>query len=784
MRRIKKVLPLLLAMLISISMFAQNGAKLDEGELFAGSGYNAIIPLHWVETGDPTEYHIFRKEGTGDFTQIATVATGMFSSANYIDENVTAGTEYTYIIKDQDDVGMTNEYAATCNNTGHSVTIPGWNTTEPTIDGVISSGEWDDAVEIDITNNVRIYTANHWSANTFAYMKVANDKLYIAVKDYNSPTLEQNDQVMMFFDYNNDGLWTESDNDQRYYGLWLENGSGDLMTERTSLTGVYPDVSFGSGEYQPSELSGWVTEGTGYTAFEFAYDITGSYLEGHTDNFAMLLQALIYEGGESQGLSGLFSPGGIWKAPSTFFSCTVQYDADEEAPEVISVDGTTAITNNEMQITLNISDESEIQTVYGTYSIDGGANQNLTMTASKGNYGYIGTIPAESTDISGILNFYLEDIHGNSTTTTANYPIEWQTDDEAPIISPISTPNIATETNIPLITTEVTDNLAGVSEVILFYTINDGTEQSIAMSFIDNIYTASLPDQTKGTTATYYISATDNADNNSISETFTINWYDGDWYGHITGQNTGNNFGSTGEMTMGIVLELDDFEGKINKLAYMVPEYFTPPFSWKIVELNGNGSSIEWTDNVLVPEQTVTGELVYNASNWTEIDVTTDENITGTVGLVIELEADSYWGRDASSTEGISWFKESSSGSWVQLGVGSWSDYPGDWTLKAHLYNAEGAGIEKVFGNKLISYNYPNPCSNYTNIYFENAKFSNVTITIFDINGKEVTVLLNSSLQKGNYSINFNTQSLPAGTYFYNIIIDNETSTKKITVVK
>ncbi len=227
-------------------MFAQNGAKLDAGELFAGSGYNAIIPLQWEEAGDPTEYHVFRKEGVEVFTQIAVVPTGSFSSASYIDENVTAGTEYTYIIKDQDDTGMTNEYSATCNNTGHSVTIPGWNTTEPTIDGVISGGEWDDAVQIDITNYVRIFTTNYWSANTYAYMKVANNKLYIAVKDYNSPTLEQNDQVMMLFDYNNDGLWTSNDHDQRYYGVWLSGGVDDLLMERGEITGTYPNISWGS----------------------------------------------------------------------------------------------------------------------------------------------------------------------------------------------------------------------------------------------------------------------------------------------------------------------------------------------------------------------------------------------------------------------------------------------------------------------------------------------------------------------------------------------------------
>ncbi len=777
-----KVLFLFLTMLISASIFAQDGEKLSEGELYAGSGYNAIVPLHWEESGDPTEYHVFRKEGTSDFTQIAVVETGFFSSASFIDENVTAGIEYTYIIKDQNDVDMTNQHSATCNNTGHSVTIPGWNTITPTVDGIMNAGEWDDAIEIDITNLARIYTTNTWTSNTYAYLKVANDKLFIAIKDYNSPTLEQNDQIMMFFDYNNDGLWTGADHDQRYLGVWLTGGTPDLYMERTEITGTYPNTSFGSGTMQPPEFTGWATEGTGYTSFEFAYDITGSYLEGHTDNFAMLLQSLIYEGGESQGLSALYSPGGIWRAPSTFFNCTVQYDADTEAPQVEAVEGTTAITGNDMPIILSISDQSDIQSVSGAYSIDGGTAQNLTMTASKGTFGYTGTIPAELTGVTGTINFYLEDVHGNNTTTT-DYTIEWQTDDTPPVITPISTPTIATPTNIPVITAEITDDLAGIESVTLYYTVGGQTQQSLAMSFIDDVYTAQLPDQAIDAGVTYYIYANDNSDNNATSDVFTIVWYNGNWYGHIQGQNTGNNFGSIENFTMGLLLELGNFSGKINKLAYMIPEFFNPPFNWKVVEVNIDGSDVEWTENVLIPEQTVTEQLLYNASSWTEVDVESDVYLTGTVGLVIETQADSYWGRDANSTAGISWFIDSNTGEWAQLGVGYWASFQGDWTLKAHLYDENLAGVEKIVGNEGMRI-YPNPAADYAIINFNLLTNQHVNIELLDINGKIIRKIASSNFSEGNYSLQINTSDLVGGIYFIKNTVGKTVSTKRFIVTK
>ena len=768
---------LAILLLISVAGFSQNGQKLDPGELSAGSGFNAIIPLHWEKLGNPTEYHVFRKSDGNEFEQIATVPTGTFSSASYIDENISAAIEYTYIIKDQNNDDMTNESAATCNNTGYSITIPGWNTTTPTIDGELSSGEWDDAIEIDITNTARIYASTPLVANTYAYLKVADDKLFIAIKDFNSPTLEQNDQVMMFFDYNNDGLWSTSDSDQRYMGVYLD--IPDFMRMRTPLFGEYPNVTFGATEYDPPEMQAEVAAGDDFVSYEFSFEISTSYLAGHTDNFGLLLQTMAYESGESIGLTGLFPPGAIWRAPTTFTNCTVQFDADQEPPEVISIEGNTTIANEEMNIIINISDQSNIQTVNGFYSIDGGEIQDLVMTPSKGVFGYTGTIPAVSEAATGWVDFYLEDVYNNSATS-ANYTIEWIGDDLPPVITLISAPTISSNGNIPTVSADVTDDLSGVESVTLFYTIDGQAEQSVSMNYINEIYIADLPDQVAGTYATYYITAIDNSENSSQSETIAIQWYFGDWFGHILGQNTGNNFGSIENMTLGVLLEIGDFEGKINKLAYMIPEYFNPPFNWKVVEVNINGNDVEWTDNVIVPIQYVTEELIYNASTWTEINVETDEYITGTVGLVVNMNAGSYWGRDENSTAEISWFIDSS-GEWVQLGKGYWSAFPGDWNLKAHLYNESGVGIEKIAGQNNMTI-FPNPATDFITVTFISQTEKSVEIELFDVTGKVINKVSTENYNRGDNTIEINTSNLPSGIYFIKKISENSSESKRFIV--
>ena len=74
-------------------------------------------------------------------------------------------------------------------------------------------------------------------------------------------------------------------------------------------------------------------------------------------------------------------------------------------------------------------------------------------------------------------------------------------------------------------------------------------------------------------------------------------------------------------------------------------------------DINITGKDIIWTNTELCPPQTINTEMVANASTWTEIDVTFDVNLTGTIGLVLELPNTperNYWGRNETGTDEIS----------------------------------------------------------------------------------------------------------------------------------
>jgi hypothetical protein len=89
-----------------------------------------------------------------------------------------------------------------------------------------------------------------------------------------------------------------------------------------------------------------------------------------------------------------------------------------------------------------------------------------------------------------------------------------------------------------------------------------------------------------------------------------------------------------------------------------------------------------------------------------------------------------------------------------------------------------------------LSQNYPNPFNPETKINFGLPFGSDVKLSIFDISGKEIVVIINSSLNAGQYNVNFNAKDLSSGTYFYRITaisrsgIESFIMTKKMLVLK
>lgn len=83
-----------------------------------------------------------------------------------------------------------------------------------------------------------------------------------------------------------------------------------------------------------------------------------------------------------------------------------------------------------------------------------------------------------------------------------------------------------------------------------------------------------------------------------------------------------------------------------------------------------------------------------------------------------------------------------------------------------------------------IFQNYPNPFNPSTNIKFDIPKSSVTKLTVFNITGKELGVLLNEKLEAGSYEYNWNASQYSSGVYFYRVESGNFTATKRMLLIK
>ena len=88
----------------------------------------------------------------------------------------------------------------------------------------------------------------------------------------------------------------------------------------------------------------------------------------------------------------------------------------------------------------------------------------------------------------------------------------------------------------------------------------------------------------------------------------------------------------------------------------------------------------------------------------------------------------------------------------------------------------QGKGL--VQGFELLG-NYPNPFNASTVIRFNLAEPGHVNLTVFDLLGRKISVLLDRNLEINTHQVIFNADNLPAGTYFYRLTVDGQKSTVK-----
>ena len=86
--------------------------------------------------------------------------------------------------------------------------------------------------------------------------------------------------------------------------------------------------------------------------------------------------------------------------------------------------------------------------------------------------------------------------------------------------------------------------------------------------------------------------------------------------------------------------------------------------------------------------------------------------------------------------------------------------------------------------NVSLGRNYPNPFNPGTTITYEVSVAGHARLSVFDMEGREVAVLVNGQVAAGTHAVRFTAASLASGIYFYRLAAGLTTQTRKMVLLK
>jgi len=83
-----------------------------------------------------------------------------------------------------------------------------------------------------------------------------------------------------------------------------------------------------------------------------------------------------------------------------------------------------------------------------------------------------------------------------------------------------------------------------------------------------------------------------------------------------------------------------------------------------------------------------------------------------------------------------------------------------------------------------LGQNFPNPFSRSTTIRYQVSEEGPVSLSVYNLTGKEVARLVDEQKQAGNYEVILNAEELADGVYYYRLQAGTLSQSKKMTIIK
>jgi hypothetical protein len=130
---------------------------------------------------------------------------------------------------------------------------------------------------------------------------------------------------------------------------------------------------------------------------------------------------------------------------------------------------------------------------------------------------------------------------------------------------------------------------------------------------------------------------------------------------------------------------------------------------------------------------------------------------------------------------------------WIPLGPWVWvpvvweSNRTGQWHLYGTFARLSLGGLTDDGPAPVgfsLAQNYPNPFNPTTALSYELLAASDVRLTVFDVLGREVAVLVNERKPAGSHTVQFDGSGLATGVYLYDLMAGSFVQTKKMILLK
>ncbi|RMG33624.1 MAG: T9SS C-terminal target domain-containing protein, partial [Methanobacteriota archaeon] len=199
------------------------------------------------------------------------IASTPASQTSYTDSSVFPLQDYYYVVTLFNDTGESHYSNEALGRVNDSLLFFEFSTPQlsitPTIDGVLSPGEWDDAIVVDVSDVFGYFSGTPKpQGSAFLYFKFddASDILYVAGEDFLNPSLDNNEGFGLYFDDDNDGDFEPDDalpmvTEGNFWAYWHPTGS-DLRFRPIYENGAVGDIiTIPDAQLDFSDASGHLT---------------------------------------------------------------------------------------------------------------------------------------------------------------------------------------------------------------------------------------------------------------------------------------------------------------------------------------------------------------------------------------------------------------------------------------------------------------------------------------------------------------------------------------------